>query len=165
MSPSIQTIIMKRNSFAILLLCALCACSSPSKDMTYPEILPVGETTSPQNCQEFRCGGVLPVSYAFSDNMALGSYNLEVHNNFNHHTHSTEAGECKQDPIKDPVNPWVYNQDFTITPGSTYFEASHMIPIPEDIDPGEYHFMIRLVDASGWQQLRSVSIRINPAED
>jgi len=29
-----------------------------------------------------------------------------------------------------------------------------------DIDPGEYHFMIRVTDASGWQQLRSVAIHI-----
>ena len=39
-------------------------------------------------------------------------------------------------------------------------EASLRIPIPEDVDLGEYHFMIRVTDASGWQQLRSVSIRL-----
>ena len=102
----------------------------------------------------------MPFAYAFGDNVELGSYNLEIHNNFDHHTHSTEAGECRQDPVKQPVNPWIYNQDFPIPHNLDYYEAEVNIPIPEDIDPGEYHFMIRVTDASGWQELRSVSIRI-----
>ena len=93
--------------------------------------------------------------------MELGSFNLEVHNNFDHHTHSTEAGECRQDPVKQPVNPWIFNQDYPIPAGETVYEANLRIPIPADVDPGEYHFMIRVTDASGWQQLRSVSIRIS----
>ena len=45
--------------------------------------------------------------------------------------------------------------------GSTSFEAKQTIPVPTDVDPGEYHFMIRLTDRSGWQQLKSVSIRVS----
>jgi len=153
---------MNRLFCTIALLCALCACSGPSqeKDMTLPEILAVGEYASPSNCQEFKKGSVLPFSYAFSDDVELGSFNLEIHNNFDHHTHSTEAGECRQDPVKQPVNPWIFNKDYPIPGGSRYYEADLKILIPEDVDSGEYHFMIRLTDASGWQQLRSVSIRI-----
>ena len=158
-----------KNSHLIssLLLCALCACSSPSgeKDLVPPEIFPGGEFTSPLNCQEFPRGGVLPFSYVFSDDVELGSFNLEVHNNFDHHTHSTEAGECRQDPVKQPVHPWIFNQDYRIPAGNTTYEADLRIPIPADVDPGEYHFMIRVTDASGWQQLRSVSIRISGNEE
>ena len=154
-----------KNSHLIssLLLCALCACSSPSgeKDLVPPEIFPGGEFTSPLNCQEFPRGGFLPFSSVFSDDVELGSFNLEVHNNFDHHTHSTEAGECRQDPVKQPVKPWIFNQDYRIPAGETVYEANLRIPIPADVDPGEYHFMIRVTDASGWQQLRSVSIRIS----
>lgn len=153
-------ITMNKKLLSILLLCALGACSSPFKDLVPPEILPAGDAASPQNCQVFTCGGVLPFSYAFSDDVELGSFNLEVHNNFDHHTHSTEAGECEQDPVKQPVNPWIFNKDYKIPSGSTVYEASFQIPIPEDVDPGEYHFMIRVTDASGWQSLKSVSIRI-----
>lgn len=159
---------MKNNqAISFLLLCALCACSGPSgdKDLVPPEIFPSGEVTSPLNCQEFPRGGVLPFSYVFSDDVELGSFNLEVHNNFDHHTHSTEAGECRQYPVKQPVHPWIFNQDYPIPAGSTVYEADLRIPIPEDIDPGEYHFMIRVTDASGWQQLRSVSIRISGSEE
>ncbi len=159
-----NTSIMKNSKlFPSLLLCALCACSSPSseKERVPPEIFPGGEFTSPLNCQEFPRGGFLPFSYVFSDDVELGSFNLEVHNNFDHHTHSTEAGECRQDPVKQPVNPWIFNQDYPIPAGETVYEANLRIPIPADVDPGEYHFMIRVTDASGWQQLRSVSIRIS----
>lgn len=136
------------------------ACSSPQKDITAPEILPLGDYASPVNCQVFERGSVLPFAYAFSDDVELGSYNLEIHNNFDHHTHSTEAGECEQDPVKKPEHPWIYNQSFEIPAGSSVFEATRSIPIPMDIDPGEYHFMIRVTDASGWQEIKSVSIRI-----
>ena len=145
----------------ILLLCALAgACSSPSKDITPPEILPQGDFASPVNCQVFTRGALLPFAYAFSDDVELGSYNLEIHNNFDHHTHSTEAGECQQEPVKKPANAWIFNQSYEIPAGSTVFEATHSISIPSDIDPGEYHFMIRVTDASGWQEIKSVAIRI-----
>ncbi len=149
----------------LLLLCVLGACSSPNKDMTPPEILPIGTLACPLNCQEFPRGGVLPFSYAFSDDVELGSFNLEIHNNFDHHTHSTEAGDCIQDPDKDPVTPWILNKDYQIPSGKTYYEAEINLPIPENADLGEYHFMIRVTDASGWQQLRSVSIRIIDSEE
>lgn len=138
------------------------ACSSPlEKDTTPPQILPQGgDYASPLNCQQFERGSVLPFAYAFTDDTELGAFNLELHNNFDHHTHSTEAGDCKQDPVKTPVNPWVFNKDYSIPSGKTYYEATVSIPIPEDIDPGEYHFMIRVTDTSGWQELKSVSIRI-----
>lgn len=152
--------IMKTKYFLLSLLCALGACSSPSKDTTLPEILPAGEAASPLNCQEFPRGGAIFFDYLFRDDVELGAYNLEIHNNFDHHTHSTEAGECRQDPVKHPVHPWILNKDYPIPAGSTSYEAKLTIPVPEDVDPGEYHFMVRLTDRSGWQQLKSVSIRI-----
>ena len=151
-----------KTPITLMLLCALCACGSTSKeqDKVPPEIVPIGDYASPRNCQEFARGGTLPFAYAFGDNVELGSLNLEIHNNFDHHTHSTEAGECRPDPAKEPVHPWIYNQDYPIPASLNYYEAAIDIPVPADIDPGEYHFMIRVTDASGWQQLRSVSIRI-----
>ena len=151
---------MKRSKLFVLLCVLSGACSSPSKDITAPEILPQGDYASPVNCQVFERGSVLPFAYAFSDDVELGSYNLEIHNNFEHHTHSTEAGECEQEPVKKPVNAWIFNQSYEIPAGSRVYEASRNIPIPLDVDPGEYHFMIRVTDASGWQEIKSVSIRI-----
>ncbi len=132
---------------------------SKEKDMVKPEITD-SDFPSPVNCQVYQRGTSIPFSYIFTDNEELGNFNIEIHNNFDHHSHSTSAGDCPLDPKKDPVNPWIYNQDYTIPSGSKLYDAELEIPIPKDVDEGDYHFMIRLTDKSGWQQLKAISIKI-----
>jgi len=166
MMTTITTIMtdMKRKDLFLLLLCALCACSSSSddrsKDMTMPEISDKGIIPTPENCQAFGLGDTIHFHYIFTDDRELGSYNIEIHNNFDHHTHSTSAVECVMEPSKQPVQPWVYNKDHNIPQGQRFHEALFDIVIPKDVDPGDYHFMIRLTDQAGWQQLKSVSIKL-----
>ncbi|MGP1393728.1 MAG: DUF4625 domain-containing protein [Candidatus Cryptobacteroides sp.] len=148
--------------FAFLSLALLFSCKKGGesvKDLEKPHII-VSEESSPKNCNVFYKGAVLPVKFVFTDNLELGNYNIEIHNNFDHHTHSTEAEDCKLDPIKQPVNPWIFNQDYSIPAGKTAFDVELEIPVPVGIDEGDYHFMIRLTDKSGWQQLRSFSIKV-----
>lgn len=147
-----------------VVLLALAACSGDDesdtkKDTTMP-VIESDENALPSNCQVYYKGEVIPFRCLMSDNQELGNYNIEIHHNFDHHTHSTDAGECELDAKKTPVHPWVYNQSFTIPQGSSTYDAQVDIPIPNDIDPGDYHFMIRLTDKAGWQQLRAVSIKI-----
>ena len=148
----------------LTLLCALCACSSSddeeTKDMTYPVINTTDIVAVPTDCQVFKRGDVIPFNYLFTDNMELGAYNIEIHNNFDHHTHGTSSVECPMEAEKKPVNPWVYNQDYTIPAGQRSYTARHDIAIPSDIDPGDYHFMVRLTDHAGWQQLHALAIKI-----
>jgi hypothetical protein len=66
------------------------------------------------------------------------------------------------DAKKAPVNAWVFNQDYAIPDGRKTFEANNEITVPADIDTGDYHFMVRLTDKSGWQQLAAVSVKIKP---
>ena len=156
---------MKRNTiYSIMLLCALSACSGSDdeeqKDMQQPVISEQGITANPIDCQQYHRGDVIPFHYIMTDDQELGAYNIEIHNNFDHHTHSTTATECPMDAQKDPKNPWVYNRDFSIPSGQRTYDARHDIQIPTDIDPGDYHFMIRLTDRAGWQQLHAVAIKI-----
>ena len=155
---------MKKIYLLLTLLCALCACSSSddeeTKDMTYPVINTTDIVAVPTDCQVFKRGDVIPFNYLFTDNMELGAYNIEIHNNFDHHTHGTSSVECPMEAKKDPVKPWVYNQDFTIPAGQRTYTARHDIAIPADIDPGDYHFMVRLTDHAGWQQLHALAIKI-----
>lgn len=155
---------MKKTFLSLILLCALSACSSSddseSKDMTYPEISDKGIVAVPTDCDVFNRGEVIPFNYLFTDDTELGSYNIEIHNNFDHHTHSTSSVECAMDAKKEPVKPWVYNQDFAIPAGQRSYTARHDIAIPADADPGDYHFMVRLTDRAGWQQLHAVAIKI-----
>lgn len=147
---------------AVTIIVSSCSSDEPnnsSRDMQKPAIVD-GDVPNPIDCQQYHRGDVIPFRYIFTDNVELGNFNIEVHNNFDHHTHSTSAGDCPLDPIKDPVNPWVYNQDFAIPAGMKQYDAKVDIAIPSDIDTGDYHFMIRLTDKAGWQQLKAVSIKI-----
>ena len=142
----------------------LTSCSSDDDDPTAndqekPKIED-GELPNPIDCQNYKRGETIAFRYTFTDNVELGNFNIEIHNNFDHHTHSTSAGDCPLDNKKTPVTPWVYNQDQNIPAGLKSYEAKVDIAIPTDIDPGDYHFMIRLTDKAGWQQLKAVSIKI-----
>ena len=147
-----------------MLLCALCACSSDDdeqqKDMLQPVISDTGIVADPIDCQVYHRGDVIPFHYLFTDDTELGAYNIEIHNNFDHHTHSTSSVECPVDAKKDPVKPWIFSQDYTIPAGQRSYDARHDIQIPVDIDTGDYHFMVRLTDHAGWQQLHAVAIKI-----
>lgn len=144
---------------------SMTSCSSDDDDNTKvndqekPEIVD-GELPNPIDCQQYKRGETIAFRYTFTDNVELGNFNIEIHNNFDHHTHSTSAGDCPLDEKKSPVNPWVYNQDQTIPSGLKLYDAKVDIAIPKDIDPGDYHFMIRVTDKAGWQQLKAVSIKI-----
>jgi len=149
--------------YVCLLLVLMTSCSSDSddeKDMVQPVITDQGIVASPMECEVFHRNEVIAFHYLMTDDHELGAYNIEVHNNFDHHTHSTSATDCEMDEPKAPQKPWVFNRDYSIPAGLRSFEARHDITIPDTIDTGDYHFMIRLTDRAGWQQIHSVAIKI-----
>ena len=153
---------MNTKAMAMACLCtaaAACSSSEDSKDMEQPTIATNGRF-EPQNCSVFGRGDTIHFATQMADNAELGNFNIEIHNNFDHHSHSTEATECDPETDKAPVKPWVYNTDHAVPRGRTVYDAKVDIAVPADIDDGDYHFMVRLTDSNGWQQLKSVSIKI-----
>ncbi|MDR1739039.1 MAG: DUF4625 domain-containing protein [Candidatus Symbiothrix sp.] len=145
------------NKILFILVLALFSCGEEDhKDMQKPEI----QIVQPQNCTVVRCGDSFTFTAQFADNAELGSYNLEIHHNFDHHSHSTDSEECQPDATKTPVKAWVFNQEYAIPAGNRNFDANVEIAVPADIDEGDYHFMVRLTDKSGWQQIASKSIKV-----
>ena len=153
------------------------ACNDDEKDMTKPVITDTGIVANPINCQVYHPGEVIPFCYIFEDDTELGAYNIEVHSNFDHHSHSTEADDHDHDECEEGhedhefdheategTQPWVYNQDFTIPAGQHIYLAKVNIPVPAQATPGLYHFMIRLTDKAGWQQLKAIAIQIEEQE-
>ena len=141
-----------------------CGKDDEDKDMEKPVIDMSGNTASPRNCVVLYRGESFSFRAIFFDNQELGNYNIEIHNNFDHHSHSTDQVECDLEPNKSPVNAFVYNQDFSIPSGKTMFNAENEIFIPADVDTGDYHFMVRVTDKAGWQQLRAISLKIGDKE-
>ncbi|MFH7001974.1 DUF4625 domain-containing protein [Flavobacterium bizetiae] len=152
-----------KSLIAVLIsLLALASCSSDNNeiDTEYPVIDISASNAFPIQCSEITRGQKITFRAKFTDNAALGSYSLDIHHNFDHHTHSTEVNNCVADPIKKPVNPMLYINSVTIPNGEKSYEAVQEITIPSDIDPGDYHFMIRLTDKEGWQTIKGLSIKI-----
>lgn len=152
-----------KSLIAVLIsLLALASCSSDNNeiDTEYPVIDIAASNAFPIQCSEITRGQKITFRAKFTDNSALGSYSLDIHHNFDHHTHSTEVNNCVSDPIKKPVNPMLYINSVAIPNGEKSYEAVQEITIPTDIDPGDYHFMIRLTDKEGWQTIKGLSIKI-----
>jgi hypothetical protein len=119
----------------------------------------------PVNCDTIYFGETFEVKLLFTDNVELGSYSIDIHNNFDHHSHSTEVTECNLDPIKDPVNPFVFIEDYDIPNGMTEYETNLSISIPSgnangNYDEGDYHFFLSLTDAEGWSTQLGLSIKM-----
>lgn len=161
---------MKTYPFIFLILVLFLSVSSCSKDGTEvdnqkPEIDLSFSQAFPQNCDTLYFGEPFTFSVLFVDNAELGSYSIDIHNNFDHHSHSTEVTECSPDPFKSPLNPLVFIQDYSITAGVKRYETNLKITLPASnsvgiYDEGDYHFLISLTDKSGWSTQKGLSIKI-----
>jgi hypothetical protein len=160
---------------ALTVITLFVSCNKTDRDETQPVITNMGITANPVNCQVYHPGDTIPFCYQFEDDVELGSFNIEIHSNSDHHSHSTESddhghegGECAHEHDHEEhehehaagQQPWVFNQDYEIPIGLRSYLARVNIPIPKDIAEGDYHFMIRLTDQAGWQQLKAVAIII-----
>jgi len=147
---------------AFVLICTLatgCKKDDNAVDTEYPTINS-SAATFPIQCSTVNRGEKFTFRAKFNDNVALGSYSLDIHHNFDHHSHSTEVSNCSTDAIKTPVKPFLLIKTFPIPDGQTAYEASTEILVPADIDPGDYHFLIKVTDKEGWQTLKGISIKI-----
>lgn len=149
-----------------ILLLFVIACSDENEiDTEKPAIDSSFAGAFPNNCDTLYFGEPFVVKMKFSDNVELGAYSINIHNNFDHHSHSTEVSACAPDPDKDPVNPYVSIDDYSIPGGLTEYETNLTITIPEDdgtevYDDGDYHFFISLTDREGWSAQKGLSIKL-----
>jgi hypothetical protein len=161
---------MKTYPFFFLLLVVILSIASCSKDgievdNQKPEIDLSFNQAFPQNCDTLYFGEPFTFNVKFVDNIALGSYSIDIHNNFDHHSHSTEVSECSPDLAKSPVNPLVFIQDYSIPTAAKLYEANFTITLSASnsvgvYDEGDYHFLISLTDKSGWSTQKGLSVKI-----
>jgi len=151
-----------------------CGSDGDDKDMTPPAITDKGiDVPSPINCEVYHPGDVLAVRYMLTDDVELGSYNIEVHDNFDHHTHSTEGdhdhegtecedtGDHHHDGSEEAEGTvWKYNESFKTPAGATTYAIHQDITVPKDARHGDYHFMIKVTDRAGWSSLKALSIKV-----
>lgn len=119
----------------------------------------------PLNCDTIYFGETFVVKIKFSDNVELGAFSIDMHNNFDHHSHSTEVTACSFAPKKEPVNPFVFIDDYSIPEGLKEYNTNVSVAVPEGngsglFDEGDYHFFISLTDKEGWSAQMGLSIKM-----
>lgn len=129
-------------------------------DTERPAINLTGDNTFPKQCTELRRGEKFIFKAKLTDNKELGTFSIDIHHNFDHHTHSTEVEECDLQPVKTPVNPFLFIKSYDIPGGQKSYETNVEIGVPADIDPGDYHFTIMVTDQEGWNTMKGLSIKI-----
>lgn len=137
-------------------------------DKQKPEIDLSIQGVFPLNCDTLYFGETFNFKVLFRDNVELGSkkaFSIDIHHNFDHHSHSTEVSECSLEPIKTPVNPFTFIEDYDIPDGIQEYETNLSISIPSGngsrlFDDGDYHFFISLTDKEGWSAQKGLSIKM-----
>ncbi|WKN31169.1 DUF4625 domain-containing protein [Porifericola rhodea] len=129
-------------------------------DTEYPTIDISYSDAFPRQCSSIKKGSSITFKALFRDNVQLGSYSIDIHHNFDHHSHSTEVNDCDMDAKKEANNPFLFIKNYDIPEGQQEFVAEQEIEIPADIESGDYHFMILLTDEEGWQTIKGLSIKI-----
>lgn len=118
----------------------------------------------PTSCDTLYFDEPFIVKALLTDNVKLGAFNIDIHNNFDHHTHSTEFEQCTLGAVKTAENPYVYIQDYTL-PVTNEFTTNVSMTIPSSdgtdlYDEGDYHFQIRLTDKEGWSTMKGLNVKL-----
>jgi hypothetical protein len=144
----------------------LASCQKEDIDDVKPEINPdMFESAFPSSCDTLYFGETFIFEALFRDNRELGSFSLEIHDNFDHHAHSTEIANCEFHADKEAVNPYKLIEEFEIPGGRIEYVSLVEMTIPTgdaqgNYDEGDYHFLIRLTDREGWSTQKGLSIKI-----
>ncbi len=133
-------------------------------DTEKPEIDLDIQDAFPIQCDTLYFGESFILKVRFTDNVELGSYNIDIHHNFDHHSHSYTIEECNLAPIKEPGNPFVFIEDYPVPDGESDYTTNLSIKIPTQnnegqFDEGDYHFHINLSDKEGWSIPFGMSIK------
>ncbi|EDM44145.1 hypothetical protein SCB49_11157 [unidentified eubacterium SCB49] len=149
--------------YILCFLFLLAACSSDDsidKDEEKPTITVAYDQGFPQSCTELVRGETYVFKAMVSDNKALASYSLDIHHNFDHHTHDDQGAQCELEPIKTAVDPFLFVQNFSIEDEVKNYEIQISVTIPNDVDTGDYHCAYSVTDTTGWQSRTSIDIKI-----
>ncbi len=130
----------------------------PKIDVSFADAYPV-------NCDTIYFGEPFDLKILLTDNAELGSFSIGIHHNFDHHSHSTDVAECTMGPVKSPVNPFTFIEDYQIPEGKMEYETTQSIAIPSgnttgQFDEGDYHFFVSLTDKEGWSAQKGLSIKM-----
>jgi len=112
----------------------LMACEDDDEavDVTAPTIT----VSEPVMGESFDEGGTIHFEAEFEDDIGLSTYNINIHNNFDGHSHARLAATA-----------FAFNQSYDLS--GTLDDVHQDVAIDADVIAGPYHFIVEAIDASG----------------
>lgn len=139
---------------------ALVSCTETEIDEEKPTITVNYAGGFPQTCENLSRGQSYTIKAKVADNLELASYSVEMHHNFDHHTHDDQQGACELESVKSAVNPLIFSDNEQIPEGLTAYELKIDLILPDGVDTGDYHLALSVTDVTGWQARTSVDVKI-----
>ena len=135
---------MKKFLYLVIALTCTFSFAACGDDDVADTTLPVIDLDEPEDGDELLIGAEVHFECDFSDNEMLGSYMIEIHSNFDGHTHKspTRAGES-----------FFFKKSYELTGLRNAHIHHHDIVIPENAAEGHYHLVVYCTDAAGNQSL------------
>ncbi len=128
---------MKYTVFSLLMFASLVMVSCGDDDDETVDVTPPTITMEePHYGESFSAGGELHFEALFEDDVALATYNVTVHDNFDGHSHGRLA-----------VTAFDFDQSFPLSGRAD--DVHEDFPIPGDATAGPYHFIVEAIDAAG----------------
>ncbi|MDZ7608214.1 MAG: DUF4625 domain-containing protein [Cyclobacteriaceae bacterium] len=139
---------MKKTLYGIMALgfaviAGLSGCGDEEVDVSGPQI----EMAEPAMNEFVDAGSAVHFMAEFKDNIELKTYNIEIHDDFDRHSHGRIAA-VQADPS---LLKWYFEESFDIPEGSREYSV-HLeseIVVAENALAGPYHFIVQAIDASG----------------
>ena len=125
----------------VISVLAFFSCDKEDSDTTKPVI----DLHEPAEGQALLIGSEKGVHFEMdlSDDVMLKSYKIDIHNNFDHHSHGGTRAEG------EGRVPFVFNRSYDVSGKKNVHVHHHDIVFPEDATPGDYHLMVYCTDAAG----------------
>jgi len=153
---------MKRHLYlAVVSLASLFAFASCSSDDSTDTQKPEIDLVAPKDGTKVEAGKDIHFDMIVSDNEGLRSYNVDIHNDFDGHTH----GDTHSHGIKAAVvetKPFIFNKTWDLNGVKNDKIHHHEIVVAENATPGKYHFVVKVLDVSGNQSMVVRSIEVVP---
>ena len=137
-------------------LCLLAALSFglASCDDDSDNVKPVINLIEPEDDAVLQIGDDVHFEMELSDNEMLKSYKVDIHSNFDSHTHALSRADDAA------TTPFSFNRSWEVT-GKNAHIHHHDIVVPEDATPGPYHLVVYCTDAAGNEAILSRDIELS----
>ena len=107
-------------------------------EISVPQTTATVCSVSYSNVLKVAAGATLQMKMRFQSNRELSQYKIDVHSNFDCHSHGRIAA------VSDA---WELSQTVNLSGTDTVITAN--LPVPADAAAGNYDFIIRLLDTTG----------------